>query len=129
VLTEAFETFPGALDPFALPAIVGGLSHAVAPLRSQDWPAASPRRQHCRKRGRAFLDTAIESSVTAEDLDRETGVDRFSLARSFRAQMGTTPHRHLIGRRLLRARAGIVGGLALAEAAAAGFADEDTRDC
>jgi methylphosphotriester-DNA--protein-cysteine methyltransferase len=76
-------------------------------------------------RARAFLDTAIESSVTAEDLDRATGIDRFSLARSFRAQIGTSPHRHLIGRRLLRVRARIVGGLALAEAAvAAGFADQ-----
>lgn len=50
VLAEAFETFPGALDPLALPAVVAGLSDALwRPLRSQDRPATSPRRQHCRK--------------------------------------------------------------------------------
>jgi hypothetical protein len=50
VLAEAFETFPGALDPLVLPAVVAGLSDALwSPLRSQDRPATSPRRQHCRK--------------------------------------------------------------------------------
>ena len=50
VLAEAFETFPGALDPLALPAVIAGLSDALwRPLRSQDRPAASPRRQHCSK--------------------------------------------------------------------------------
>ena len=126
VLAEAFETFPGALDPLAVPAVIAGLSDAL--WRRCDRKIGQPRRSDDNtavKRARAFLDTAIESSVTAEDLERETGTDRFSLARSFRAQIGTSPHRYLIGRRLLRVRAGIAGGLALAEAAvAAGFADQ-----
>jgi AraC-like DNA-binding protein len=126
VLAEAFETFPGALDPLAVPAVIAGLSDAL--WRRCDRKIGQPRRSDDNtavKRARAFLDTAIESSVTAEDLERETGTDRFSLARSFRAQVGTSPHRYLIGRRLLRVRAGIAGGLALAEAAvAAGFADQ-----
>ena len=49
VLAEAFETFPGALDPLAVPAVIGGLSDALAPLRPQNRPVASPRRQRCRK--------------------------------------------------------------------------------
>jgi AraC-like DNA-binding protein len=126
VLAEAFETFPGALDPLAVPAVIAGLSDAL--WRRCDRKIGQSRRPDDNaavKRARAFLDTAIESSVTAEDLERETGTDRFSLARSFRALIGTSPHRYLVGRRLLRVRAGIAGGLALAEAAvAAGFADQ-----
>jgi AraC-like DNA-binding protein len=63
--------------------------------------------------------------VSSEDLERETGVDRYTLARSFRAQIGTSPHRYLIGRRLLRVRSEIGCGVGIAEAAiAAGFADQ-----
>jgi hypothetical protein len=65
VLAEAFETFPGALDPLALPAVVAGLSEAL--WRRCDRKISKPRRSDDNiavKRARAFLDTAIESSVT-----------------------------------------------------------------
>ena len=54
-----------------------------------------------------------------------SGLDRFALARHFRAAFGTSPHRFQVGRRLAKARAMIAEGVALSEAAAAtGFADQ-----
>ena len=54
-----------------------------------------------------------------------SGLDRFALARHFRAAFGTSPHRFQVGRRLARAQAMIAAGMALSEAAAAtGFADQ-----
>jgi AraC-like DNA-binding protein len=54
-----------------------------------------------------------------------TGVDRYTLARQFRAQLGTSPYRYLTMRRLERAADRIAQGSTLAEAAAAsGFADQ-----
>jgi AraC-like DNA-binding protein len=58
-------------------------------------------------------------------LEEETGLDRYTLARSFRDRFGTSPHRYLVGRRLERVRAEIARGASLADAAyAVGFADQ-----
>jgi AraC-like DNA-binding protein len=58
-------------------------------------------------------------------LESETGIDRYTLARGFRARFGTSPHRYLIGRRLERVKAEIARGCPLAESAYdAGFADQ-----
>lgn len=74
---------------------------------------------------REFLDEGFDAPVSAEALARATGLSRFALARHFRAQLGTSPHRYLIMRRLDRARALVRAGASLAEAAsAAGFADQ-----
>jgi AraC-like DNA-binding protein len=55
----------------------------------------------------------------------ETGLDRYTLARSFRNRFGTSPHRYLVGRRLERVRAEIARDASLADAAyAVGFADQ-----
>jgi AraC-like DNA-binding protein len=63
--------------------------------------------------------------VRSCELEAVTGVGRYALARHFRACFGTSPYRYLVMRRLDRARALIVGGAPLSEAAiAAGFADQ-----
>lgn len=54
-----------------------------------------------------------------------SGLDRWTVARQFRAAYGTSPTRYRTMRRLARARGLIVAGRSLAEAAAsAGFADQ-----
>lgn len=74
---------------------------------------------------RAFLDEAFAQAVTSDALERVTGLSRFTLARHFRAYLGTSPHRYVVMRRLDRARVLMRGGASLAEAAAAsGFADQ-----
>ncbi len=77
------------------------------------------------ERARAFLETAAEHSVESSDLEAVSGLDRYELARQFRARLGTSPYRYLTLRRLDRARAAIRAGRSLAEAAAdSGFADQ-----
>ncbi|HKX07502.1 MAG TPA: AraC family transcriptional regulator [Stellaceae bacterium] len=75
---------------------------------------------------RAFLAAECGRAIASSDLEAVTGLDRFALAREFRAVLGTSPHRYLVGRRLDLARALIISGTGLAEAAAAaaGFVDQ-----
>ena len=64
--------------------------------------------------------------MSAEDLNRETGIDRFSLARGFRAQIGTSPHRYVSQMRMENAMQKIAAGkLPLIEVALdAGFSSQ-----
>src|SRR5262249_46897277 len=118
--------FPNPLEPLAVDAIVERLSHRIAargdggkPARpgATAWPAVS--------RARAFLAAEAHRTVGSEELEKVTGLDRFALARHFRAATGTSPHRYQVGRRLTRAQAMIAAGTPLGEVAAAtGFADQ-----
>jgi AraC-like DNA-binding protein len=64
-------------------------------------------------------------TVASEELERVSGLDRFTLARHFRQAFGTSPHRFQVGRRLQRAQSMIAEGTALSETAVAtGFADQ-----
>ena len=74
---------------------------------------------------RDYLDANALRSVSSDELEAVCGLDRFSLARQFQRQFGTSPHRYLIMRRLERARTMIHAGMTLADiAAAAGFVDQ-----
>jgi AraC-like DNA-binding protein len=76
-------------------------------------------------RTREYLAAHLHRSITSRELESVAGIDRWGLARQFRAACGTSPHRYLVMRRLDRARSLIVAGSSLAEAAAeAGFADQ-----
>ncbi len=73
----------------------------------------------------AHLDAHPAERTSSAELERLTGLDRFTLARQFRAALGTSPDRYRTLRRLERARAAIAGGAPLVEAAArCGFADQ-----
>lgn len=74
---------------------------------------------------RDYLAGHARENIVSTELERISGLDRFALARQFRALFGTTPHRFLVMRRLELARRGLLGGAALADAAAgAGFSDQ-----
>ena len=74
---------------------------------------------------RQFLDENHDRAVASEELESLTGMDRFTLARHFRARIGTSPYRYLMMRRLDCARRCIQNGYTLADAAATnGFADQ-----
>jgi AraC-like DNA-binding protein len=76
-------------------------------------------------RARAFLDAHFGRVVGSQELEQVTGLDRWQLARHFRARLGTSPYRYLTMRRLDHARAALRAGTPLAEAAAmSGFADQ-----
>ncbi|KQV82905.1 AraC family transcriptional regulator [Rhizobium sp. Root1220] len=74
---------------------------------------------------RDYLEAHSTRTVRSGELEEVTGLDRFALARHFRAAFATSPHRYLLMRRLQQARAMICAGLALSDVAAAtGFADQ-----
>lgn len=76
-------------------------------------------------RARRFLDDNLDRTVASAELEAVTGLDRYALARHFRAILGTSPYRYLVMRRLDRARALMTDGRPLVEAAVeAGFADQ-----
>lgn len=77
------------------------------------------------ERVRQFLDAHIGRSVSSCELEAVSGLDRFTLARHFRRNFGTSPYNYLVMRRLDRARTLLRGEGALADIAfACGFADQ-----
>jgi len=126
LLREAFADFPNALEPLAVDAIVERLAHRLA-ARGDGAKPARPSATAGRAVGlaREFLAAEAHRTVASEELEKVTGLDRFALARHFRAASGTSPHRYQVGRRLARAQAMIASGTPLGQVAAAtGFADQ-----
>jgi AraC-like DNA-binding protein len=101
--------------------LAGALARrAGAPRRALARPAS--RRAEI---ARDYLEANAMRTVSSAELERATGLDRYALARHFRALYATSPHRYLVMRRLQRARAMIGAGGALADVAmATGFADQ-----
>lgn len=101
--------------------VAGGLAkHARTPQR----PLGSVAWQRA-KLARDYLEAHATETVRSGELEVVTGLDRFSLARHFRAAFATSPHRYLLMRRLQYARAMIGAGEGLSDVAAAtGFADQ-----
>jgi AraC-like DNA-binding protein len=76
-----------------------------------------------RVRDKLAGDPATSSRV--DELERIAGLDRWTLARDFRAAFGTSPRRFRTMRQLDHVRKSVASGASLAEAAlAAGFADQ-----
>ncbi|HVY99886.1 MAG TPA: AraC family transcriptional regulator [Dongiaceae bacterium] len=124
VLAEAFAGFPDPFDPLAADGLIAGLADALAKR------GGLRRRKHAQPHRaihevRALLDDAFAKPIASDDLERVAGLDRFTLARAFRAAFGTAPHRYLVARRVAAARRMIGDGVPLAETAdACGFADQ-----
>jgi AraC-like DNA-binding protein len=87
--------------------------------------SAPPLDRRAVRRARDLLAARLEGRVTMAELEAETGLDRWTLARQFRSTYGVSPSRFQLLRRLDRACALISQGLTLADAAlATGFADQ-----
>jgi AraC-like DNA-binding protein len=125
-LDEAFEGFPDRFTSLAGAGIVGAVADRLA-RRAGHRSGARPANDYGGHldRARDRLDAATDLSATAEDLEAASGLDRYTLARAFRARFGTSPHRYLVGRRLQLVKEAIGAGEPLAETAiAGGFADQ-----
>jgi AraC-like DNA-binding protein len=125
IIAEAFANFPEPIEDLALPGLVAALADALS--RRAGSPAKTT--PFCTDKAldiaRELLDDDASGPIGAAMLEAETGIDRYALARGFRARFGTSPHRYLIGRRLERVKAEIARSCPLAESAyAAGFADQ-----
>lgn len=124
-LLAAFGTLNGVVGDLLLTDVVGEVARGLsrhAKVNKQTIGSVSLMRVHL---ARDYLCDNALRSVRSEDLERVTGIDRFTLSRQFRKVFATSPHRFLVMRRLDRARQLISQGLPLADiAAAAGFADQ-----
>lgn len=126
VIEEAFLDFPQPLEPLAIDTTICRIADLLA------WRGDGGPRRGCAsvalravRRARDFLVAESHRVVGSDELEKVSGLDRFSLARHFRSAFGTSPHRYQVGRRLMRAQAMIGEGVTLSEvAAAAGFADQ-----
>jgi AraC-like DNA-binding protein len=125
LLREAFADFPQPLEPLAQDALIGRLAELLAARGDGAKPKPSKTARQAVAQAREFLAAEAHRTVSSEELEKISGLDRFALARHFRAAYGTSPHRFQVGRRLARAQEMIAAGVSLSEAAAAtGFADQ-----
>jgi AraC-like DNA-binding protein len=77
------------------------------------------------ERAREYLHSALDRTVTLEELEKHSGRDRWSLSRDFRLLFGTSPYRYLTMRRLDLVRSLLIQGQSLVSAALiAGFTDQ-----
>ncbi len=115
----------GELDDLARTELVVGLAGLVR--RAAPGPAKRPTPLALERlrRVRDLLAASPSRRHAMEELERLSGLDRWTLARQFRAAFGTSPSRFRTQRQLDRMRQLVQRGAGLAEAALeAGFADQ-----
>jgi AraC-like DNA-binding protein len=126
VLSEGLSDLSICLEELAVDQLLADIAtalgrHADAPVRQDNSGIDHPAIE----RARAFLDDNLEMDVRSTTLESVSGLDRFRLARQFRACFGTSPHRYLLMRRLQKARHLIATEMPLAEIAVeTGFSDQ-----
>lgn len=124
----------------ATDALLRSVEHSMDPLEQQDAlfdlahalnrvsGVAAPRQRfdyQAAERAREYIHSALDRTLTLDELAAHSQRDRWSLSRDFRLLFGTSPYRYLSMRRLDLVRALLVQGQPLAHAAlAAGFADQ-----
>lgn len=125
-IVSALQDLDGPLDALAADSMVARLADALLALD----PSAGRMRPGrvdlaALARARGHLDAHATEAVDSGQLEAVTGLDRFALARQFRAAFGTSPYNYLVMRRLDRARRMLARDASLADAAfACGFADQ-----
>jgi AraC-like DNA-binding protein len=126
ITAEAFEDFPHALAPMAMDGLIARLADSLD--RRSDRRPQRPGARHsfaAAERARQLLEDSTDPAISSIELEQATGLDRYALARAFRAAFGSSPHRYLVAKRVARAQRLLTAGASLAEAAAgAGFADQ-----
>jgi len=142
-LAYAPMTFLSQSDLPDLPALVSRLGRSDDPLRQQETLVelvealfardvldaeelhAGTDRRRAVDRARDFLASCWDAHPTLDELAGAVGANKFVLLRSFRRELGTTPHSYLNRLRIERARTMLAQGVAPREVAvASGFADQ-----
>ncbi|MEO1016513.1 MAG: AraC family transcriptional regulator [Pseudomonadota bacterium] len=124
-LGSSFRQRHRDLEPIWVSELIGVMAESLA--RHAGFPAKplGPTASRSAIRARDYLRENFDRVVRADELESVTGMDRYALARHFRANFGTSPYRYLIMRRLERARELIATRMSLAETAVTcGFADQ-----
>ncbi len=124
-LIEALDELDGEMGELKRDGLIADIAHHLLRLGDARGRAAQSLDRRALALCRDFLSDCAGEAIDSKRLEAITGIDRFTLARQFRALYGTSPHRYLVQRRLARVKAMIIDGNPLAEAAiAAGFADQ-----
>jgi AraC-like DNA-binding protein len=125
-LRPALDDLDHELDELAADRAVLAIADALRALDTSI--AKKPLSPVCAmsvERARQFLDAHYDRTVASAELEAITGLDRYVLARHFRATLGTSPYRYLTLRRLDKARSMMRAGHSLSRAAlACGFSDQ-----
>lgn len=122
----AFSDMEASLEPVAMDELAVFLADGLlANDKSDHRTTGSLIDLKATNRAREYLDGNLDQVVHSGQLEKVTGLDRFSLARQFRKAFGTSPYRYLTMRRLDQARGDIAAGATLVDAAMrAGFSDQ-----
>jgi len=125
-IRPALEDLEAPLEPLERDQCLAALARALAAVDDEaPRRALGPVAAEAVELAREHIAESFAETVRSETLEALTGLDRYTLARHFRARFGTSPYRYLTMRRLDRARRLIGRGAPLAEAAlASGFADQ-----
>lgn len=125
-ITRALRDLDHPLDPLAADDLVERLAQALFALDPSAGSARSSRLDaSALEQARDYLDAHATETVDSRRLEAMTGLDRFALARQFRAAFGTSPYNYLVMRRLDRARRMLGQGSSPVDVAfACGFADQ-----
>lgn len=124
-LLSVLGSLGDGLDELSVADTVSRVSRGLSRHARRDGDYAEPLSLHRMNLAREYLCDNCARTVRSEELERVTGLDRYAVARQFRQIFGTSPHRYLIMRRLVRARQMITQGLRLADiATSVGFADQ-----
>lgn len=77
------------------------------------------------ERAREYIHSALDTTISLDELEEASGRDRWSLSRDFRALYGTSPYRYLTMRRLDQVKRQLLSGQLLIDAALnTGFSDQ-----
>jgi AraC-like DNA-binding protein len=124
-LIAAIADIDREIEPLAAIELTVAVADALSVLAGSANPVSVPLDLVALGRVRDAVTAEPEKRHALTELERLSGLDRWALARGFRAAFGTSPTRFRTMRQLDRVRRQIKAGVGLAEAAlAAGFADQ-----
>lgn len=125
VVARLFDAQNDPKDGLLIADAVGDISNALQRLSDGKKRTAGTIDFVTMTQIREHLLDCLPGSISVSDLERDHGMDRFSISRQFRAAYGINPHRFVTLRRLDLVKRAILRGEPLADAAAiGGFSDQ-----
>ncbi|RKH58046.1 helix-turn-helix transcriptional regulator [Corallococcus llansteffanensis] len=107
---------PGS-DALALQGLLAGMLAALLGAGTHAPVEASPRTRRAALRARDLLHESVVEGVSLDALAAASGLGRFHLLRTFRQELGLTPHAYLTHLRISRARELLARGVSAARVA------------